>query len=681
MTVRLPRLPRLRTLAIPAMLALTTVVVAAGHAHAEAIDPVGIGDLLPSPETNIPDGQGTLYEEYGSSSVWLLDTNYGVYDVMDPILETIADVCMALITVIGIGVIVIVQWIFQLTSLPELQNALAGMIGGTAKGLSTTLLPAALAVGALVAFAKQRESGGGGGLSQLAWVAVSGVVSISLLTTPQVWVDGVDTTRQVGASVALQATAGGISQGNQEYPFKLGHEPTYTGTGRDDMIRKSSDAIWRSYVAAPWCLAEFGSFEVCEKIGKQVLDLGDSREDRKEWLEDNAGDEDIGRASKRWHQGHNPLGRIAITVPALAVLLLFAVLVIRLAFTSLASLIGALMLLIAGTLFACLWVIPGRTRQWGLRWFDQLIGLTLQSFISTLTLGSVLVVQVAITRMFGVYGWAPSVGLSIAAAIMAIKFNKILESILGVSAGGASSPFGAVLGMLTTRSLTRAMSRGSSSTQTKKAAPSRGSGSAGGDGGGRGGGGGGDDGPGTGPGGGTAGATARRAPYRRPTPVPSGATDSDHIGRAAKEIAQGGSPSSIPYDRPSKTPTPVRGPGPLPLRMAARTAKAASSDEATPENATAAAVSTTVSAVSFRQAPAPDAPGPRAIEARVPRTSTPPTPTPPAPAGPRGQQRATQPPPPVRRTAPARRPTPSRPAPRRTSGGTRRADVPAQREG
>ncbi|MFF0561490.1 hypothetical protein [Streptomyces sp. NPDC004266] len=677
------RLPRLRTLAIPAMLALTTVMVAAGHAHAETIDPVGIGDLLPSPNSPVPDGQGTLYEEYSNPNLWILDNDYDKLDVLDPMAETIADICMALIVVLGTAVIVIVQWIFQLTSLPELQNALTGAIGGAAKGLSTTLLPAALAVGALVAFVKHREGGGGGGLSQLAWVAVSGVVSISLLTTPQVWVDGVDTTRQVGASVALNATAGGISAGGQEHPFKLGHEPTFTGSGRDDMIRKSGDAVWRSFVATPWCLAEFGSIEVCEKYGKDLLDQGTSKKDRRAWLKHNVTERAVGHDSELWHQGHSPMGRIAVTVTALIVLLIFAVLVLALAFASLASLLGALMLLISGVVFACLWVIPGRPRQWGLRWFDQLLGLTLQSFIATLTLGSVLVVQVVTTKMFGVYQWAPSAGLSIAAALMAFKFRKIIESIVGVS-GTSSSPFGAVLGMLTARSLTRAMSRGSSSGHSKKAAPSRGSGSAGGDGGGRGGGGGGDDGPGlgTGPGGGGVGISARWAPYRRPTPVPSGATDSDYTGRIVKELAQGGAPSSIPYDRPRKTPPPVRGPGPLPLRMAARAAEAASSDAATPESATAAAVSATVSAVSFRQAPAPDAPGPRAIEARVVRTSTPPTPTPPAPAGPHGRQRATQPPPPARRTAPARRPTPSRPAPRRTSSGTaRRPDIPTQREG
>ncbi|MGW6414847.1 hypothetical protein [Streptomyces sp. NPDC055055] len=669
------RLPRLRTLAIPAMLALTTLMVAAGHAHAETIDPVGIGDLLPSPGSPVPDGQGTLYEEYSNPNLWMLDTNYGRTDVLDPMAETIADICMALIVVIGTAVIVVVEWIFQITSVPELQGALAGTIGGAAKGLSTTLLPAALAVGALIAFAKQREGGGGGGLSQLAWVAVSGVVSISLLTTPQVWVDGVDTTRQVGASVALNATAGGISQGGQEHPFKLGHEPTYTGNGRDDMIRKSSDAVWRSYVAVPWCLAEFGSLEVCEKLGKDVLDQGTSRETRKEWLRQNAGDDDIGRDSKMWHQGHNPLGRIAVTVPALIVLLIFAALVLALAFASLASLIGAMMLLVAGVVFACLWVIPGRPRQWGLRWFDQLLGLTLQSFIATLTLGCVLVVQVVTTKMFSEYQWAPSAGLSIAAALMAFKFRKIIESIVGVS-GTSNSPFGAMLGMLATRSATRALRHAGTFSQSKKAAANRG----GGGGSTHGGAGGADDGPDTGTGGGGAGLHTRRAPYRRPTPARPDAERSAYARAVAEEASRpGGDPSSVPADRRHR-PVTVGGPHrPVPLDSPLREGETLADLMARP---TPGAKQTAMvrSRHSFRQAPDPDAPGPRAIEARVPRDRVAPTP---APRSPSERPPATQPPPPARRTAPARRTTPTRRTPRREGAAPRppRPDVPGPREG
>ncbi|MFI8829020.1 hypothetical protein [Streptomyces sp. NPDC053431] len=666
-------LPQLRTLAIPVLFAFTTLMVAAGHAHAETIDPVGIGDLLPSPKSAVPAGPGTLYETYSNPNLWTLDSDYGKFDVLDPMAESIADVCMVLIAVIGTGIIVVIQWIFQLTSVPELEGALAGTIGGAAKGLSTTLLPAALAVGALVAFAKHREGGGSGGMSQIAWVFVSGIVSVSLLSTPQVWVDGVDTTRQVGASIALNATAGGIAEGRQEYPFALEHEPQYAGNGRDDMLRKSSDSVWRSYVATPWCLAEFGSLKACEQHGKDLLDQGSSKEKRKAWLKEHVDEEAVGPDSVTWRQGHSPMGRIAVTVPALIVLLIFAVLVVVLAFASLASLIGVLMLLVAGVVFACLWVIPGRPRQWGLRWFDQLLGLTLQSFVATMTLGCVLVVQVATTKMFAEYQWAPSAGLSIAAAVMAFKFRKIMEAIVGVS-GATSSPLSTMLGMMATRTL-HGGKRGPGQHNRPVRTLGGSGGPADGDGGGGGGEGGDDDGP-TGPGG--AGLPARIA-FRPRRPLPGDGQRAVRIAELADQVSRNGptsvagAPASIPDDSTrQRQRTRVGGPGPLPLRATADLADpigAGGSDTASAAEA---------SAVSFRRAPAPNAPGPRAIEARVVRSSTPPSPAP--QSEPAQRQRATQPPPPARRAAPARRPAPSRPAPRRAAPAGR-PDVPAAQEG
>ncbi|MFE6460548.1 hypothetical protein ACFVP0_24225 [Streptomyces cinereoruber] len=676
-------LPRLRTLAIPMLFAATTLMVAAGHAQAADIPPVGIGDLMPSPASSVPKGQGTLYEEYSNPSLWLLDTDYGVSDALEATSHTIADLCMVLIVVLGRACVTIVQWIFQFVSLPELQGVLTGSISGAAKYVSATLLPAALAVGGLVAFARHRD-GGGGGLSQIAWLFVSGLVSVSLLSTPQVWVDGVDTTRQVGANVALSATADGIGTGEQTFPFKLDHQPQYTGSGRDDMLRKSSDAVWRSYVATPWCLAEFGSFEVCEKYGKELLDQGPSADKRKDWLKETVDRDAVGGASVEWRQGHNPAGRIAITVAGLVCVAIFAVLVIALAFASLASLLGALMLLVAGSVFACLWVIPGRPRQWGLRWFDQLLGLTLQSFVATMVLGCVLVVQVATTTMFGTYGWAPSVGLSIAAALMAFKFRKIIESIVGVS--GSMSPVGAAMGLLAARSATRMLKGGPAryqhnmapKTLTKpstRVATRGGIGGAGGVGGsGGGGGGGGGPFPAGGPDD-AGGITITRVPFRHAAPPPLTPHPADDTPRSIPGAAPRFLPGPATPTRPAgdtltatlertdrPTPTPPRALDPAPERGAPKrptpirpipkpsgVRRGAAGDEPDFIGPHGPVYRPRLAEPDYRQAPPPGAPGPKVIEARVLRST--PNPPPPRPDAPR----ATQPPPPARTTAPAHR--------------------------
>ncbi|MGW2672365.1 type IV secretion system protein [Streptomyces sp. NPDC001272] len=654
-------LPRLRTLAIPALFAATTLMVFAGVAHAETIDPMGVGDLLPSPDSKIPKGQGTLYEEYSNPALWLLDADYGMSDVFEPPVHLIASILAGLVALLGTAVVVIVQWVFGVTSLPPLQDALAKLIEGSAKGLTTTLLPTALCIGGFVAFAKHREGGGSGGLSQVAWVMLSGVVCVSLLNSPQMWVDGVDSGRQIGSSIALNATSSSIGTGNQEFPFKLGHEPTFTGNGRDDMIRKSSDAVWRTYVAAPWCIAEFGSFEACEKYGKTVLDKGNPGDDsdRKKWMQDNLNSEKIGKDSEQWWEGHQPVQRVVVELLALVVLLVFALLVLTLAFASLASLLGALMLLVTGPVFACLWVIPGRTRQWGVRWFDQLVGFTLQAFVVTTVLGSVLVIQVGITKMFGVYGWGPSAGLSIAAAIVAMKFRKVIESIIGVS--GTSSPLGAVAGLLATRAAGRLLKSGGTRPQpptrpTPKPSP------------GGGGGGGGGGGQGELPPGGPSGdheVTISRVPYPRPSPRPIPAPR-----RAPAELPASADPATPTATTPKVVtgtvmpPKPPKAPAgdrnrpeePKVLTGTVIHPRPPTADTRRPETPQPAGTALPPRSASpdtpqpgqqpaFRQAAAPGRPGPRAIEAATARTPS----TPARPALLAHRPRATQPPPPGRR--------------------------------
>ncbi|MEU7153821.1 hypothetical protein AB0B15_38275 [Streptomyces sp. NPDC045456] len=668
----------MRTFLVPVMFALTTLMVFAGHAHAADIDPVGIGDLMPSPDSKVPKGQGTLYETYDNPNLWVLDSDYGTFDVLDPILEGIADICMALTTVIGTACVVVVRWIFQLTSIPPLEEAITKGIGGAAKGLTETLLPSALAVGALVAFVQHRRGGGEGGLSQIAWVLISGVVSISLLTSPQTWVGGVDTARTVGASVTMNAASAGIGNGSGDFPFKLDHEPKFSGKGRDDALRKSSDAVWRSYVATPWCVAEFGSFEACENHGNELLKQGTDKDKRKQWLKDHVTDKKVGGESVKWRQGHNPVGRIMVTLPALASVILFAALVLMLAFTSLASLLGALMLLLCGVFFACLWVIPGRPRQWGLAWFDQLLARTLESIIATLVLGAVLAVQVACTQMFNEYGWLPTSGLSIAAAIVALKFRSVVAQIVGVT--GTSG--GSLGGFLAAKALGGKGGVGGKGDGGVHHQPVRhisrpfGGGRGGGGGGGGGGRGGG---PALPPGGGGGGVAddysvtitrpTQRPPAPRPLPAnPVPALPALPTGAAGTAGAAAG--PTITLDRDQSAPT---GKGAATLPPSPARARPAIPPAAGATDPAAAAVTSAIlrpesglapTPGAFRQALPPAAPGdaPKVLQATVIRST--PNGPPPKTTTPAKPARST--PPPKTTTAPATRRT--APAPRTPKG-------------
>ncbi|MET9840268.1 hypothetical protein ABZZ01_21120 [Streptomyces virginiae] len=441
-------MPRLRTVAIPALFAFTSVMVLAGQAHADDIKPVGIGDLFWSPsDGNIPEGGETMYELYDPGR-WFIDADLNMFEGIDSSMHFIVSVLMALLLIIGLAMTVIVGWVFRFTSIPEMESSISTMIGGASQSLMEFILPSCLVVGGFIAFVQHRKGGGGGGLSQIAWVLISGVVSVSLLTSPQSWVSGVDSARQVGASVTMTATAEGLGDGSGDFPFALKNAPKFTDNGRDTLLRKSQDSIWRGFVATPWCIAEFGSLEACQKYGRQVLDQGTSAEDRVDYIDKEVEDH-IGGASKDWVDGDTPVGRIMVLIPSVVVALLFAVLLLVLAFTSLAAFLGSLLLLLTGVFFACLWVIPGRPRQWGLAWFDQLLARTLESFIATLVLGAVLSAQTATMQMFGKYGWLPTMGLSIALSVVAFQFRSVLAQIFGVR----GTTGGSIAGMLASRAL------------------------------------------------------------------------------------------------------------------------------------------------------------------------------------------------------------------------------------
>ncbi|MEV6668676.1 hypothetical protein [Streptomyces sp. NPDC051162] len=488
------RIPRFRNLAIPLLGALTTLMVTAGAAAADdkkydKYKPAGIGDLLRTP--SIGQGGGhTLYEQFGAALYYRLDSELGWKDIGWSMLNGMAELFMGLTVFVTQSAVVAVQWTMDLTKVQDIHDAIIKSISGAAGTVSATLLPSALAVGAMVAWANHRKASGSG-LSQLGWVAASGILAVSLISTPQVWVDGIDSVREVGASIAAEATSAGMDRDVKE-PFEVKGDANLGQTEDDGkpktdpneqkkaeeskknkLVRKSSDAIWRSYVVTPWCIAEFGNLNTCKQYGEETLRRTDKKPDdddfddaRKEYLSKDLSDSDVGVPAMKWRQGKNA-GRVTVAIAAFICAVLFAVLAIALAFASLASLIGALMLLLAGVVFACLWVIPGRPRQWGMRWFDALLGFAMQSFVSTMVLGVVLVLNTVSITMLGTYGYFASAGVSITSAIVAFKFRSVMESIVGVS--GSLTPGGSALGMAMGRGASRMAGRATGWTAGKAA--------------------------------------------------------------------------------------------------------------------------------------------------------------------------------------------------------------------
>ncbi|GAA3087088.1 hypothetical protein GCM10020000_87310 [Streptomyces olivoverticillatus] len=349
--------------------------------------------------------------------------------------EWCAELLMALLRYVGRAVVVIVQWTFNVTTLPQIEEPISKAIGGAASPMTTMFLPSALAVGAFLAWAKRAQTSP---MSQLAWVVASAAIATTFLTAPSTWVKGVDTTREIGSNIAITTVSGGLSGSDDSaMPFKT-PEAQWSGNAKNDTLRRASDAVWRTYVATPWCIADLGSIKACQKWGPELVKRGTDMGDREDYIKDAMTRHAAEQEAVEWRQGHNPSGRVAVLIGAIISAVIFAALCIALAFTTLASLIGAMMLLVCGVVFACLWCIPGKPRQWGVSWFETLLGLVLVSFTTTMILGSVLIVSTTMLSMLDPengFGWLMVSALNIAAAAMGFKVKGKLDGIISV--GGA----------------------------------------------------------------------------------------------------------------------------------------------------------------------------------------------------------------------------------------------------
>lgn len=394
-------------------------------------DTAGFGAIL-----NLPDltggGGKTLFESI-SPGAFFLDTELDYTNPVENFMAGINDLIMSLLAIITYAAIGLTYWLFSLTSVDSLSNTASAMIGVTGTALMTWLAPSALAFGAVVAYAQNKKDGTS--FSQISWMVLAGFLGISFVVAPNMWVQGVDQVRTGGADVIISTTATGI-QLNRDEPFQW-DEVQFTGTDRNNLLRKAGDSVWRTLVVTPWCVAEYGSMEACKAYAKPMLAKGMDREARKDYIKNTIYSAQ-GEGSKeapvsQWVKGQQWYQRLPIVLLALVNALVFCGLMVTLGLSALAAVISAYFLLIVGAYFALTWVIPGRFRQAGLGWFNALLGTVIASLMATMVFGAVLVLQTAVFSGIASFGWAPTIILSLVVMLVAFSFRRTLLNILSVA--------------------------------------------------------------------------------------------------------------------------------------------------------------------------------------------------------------------------------------------------------
>jgi hypothetical protein len=400
--------------------------------------PRGFDDLLAGPDlTQNGALSPTLYEAYPLGSYYF-DTNRlnQTSDFIHITLNGLASVLMFLTAAVVRGAIVVVWIMFDDGTSEQLTASLSPSIGLVASALMPWMLPTALALGGVIAYARSRD-GGGGGLSQIAWLFAGGTLAISFAVTPHLWVNTLTDAREVTAGTVMSAAATSVTTTSTPFAFPAA---TYDETNpMNRTLRNTADSIWRSYVVTPWCVAEFGSNELCTRYGKGLLDQGDP-DSRSAWIQssqpDHPGEYNSGGPAYRWIAGKNSYERLGMAFVALLVGVIFAALVIVVAFGSQIALYTALIALFVGAFFVMLWCIPGRPREWGNRWLEAVIGLLIQSVLNALVLTATLTLTSRAFYLSGGFGWAVAAALSIGVTVAAFTMRRTLATILSMTMPG-----------------------------------------------------------------------------------------------------------------------------------------------------------------------------------------------------------------------------------------------------
>jgi hypothetical protein len=455
---------RVRTALTVLSISLIITAQLALAADPQQTTPTGFGDLLPAPDLTHGDTR-TLFEQYNPMA-YSLEFEGSFSDPFRPVFNSFAELLMLYVVAATRAAIAIGWWLFSFTDVRPLMDSTSAAIGDVSTQLSGWLLPSALALGAIAAYVQRRSSGTA--LGQLVWVFAAALLAISFAVGPATWLKGVDGARQIGAQTVMGAS-GQVVGGTLKTPFEM-PEPAFPGSPRDTMLRKSGDAAWRGFAVTPWCIAEFGSIEACGRYGKAMLDVGTDKDQRLNYIKNDVAKAEGGgdTPTVKWATGENPFGRIGVLLIAAVAATLFAFLNIGLAATALMAFVGCLVMLVVGVVFACLFIIPGRSRQWGMNWLEALLGLVLQSVAAMLVFGVALSLLTAVFGLSQSLGWLPVTGLALVVLIAAFRLRRLLESMTTMMRPGVGSM---MMGSFARRGAVQAVRRVVTAIRSRGSAP------------------------------------------------------------------------------------------------------------------------------------------------------------------------------------------------------------------
>lgn len=466
------------------VLAILWVIYSGPIAYADdAINPTGTGSFFILPDLG-GDGASLFWETYFSSGHYGIYSEAGIAEPVEKVLNVIANILMFGIQVITATLAILTSWLFSMTTIDGMGDAVANITGASATSALEWIFPSALALGGVIAYGS-RGGSGEGALNNVLWLIVAGSLMIGLSAAPKDLINGVESVRTAGTEVVGTMGQGITVNGETPINHPNPDDDELDGSPSDITTRKSIDAVWRTIVVTPWCLAELGSLEACQQYGNEIVTkTGDDREDA---IKEVASAQK-GSGTETWIKGKDTgyaAQRVMITLVGLIAAAVFCIFLLVAALTALFSTIMFYLLLIIGPFFVALWCIQGAPRRWGNGWLRELSVQLLMSVIALLLFTALLALLGALFAATAATGWMMTVIFAIVAIIAAVQLRGRLEQIFG-TAGSSGSGLGKymvarqamrMIGKMPLPGLPKLPRGGSGSSSTSSSTTSSGSGS------------------------------------------------------------------------------------------------------------------------------------------------------------------------------------------------------------
>ena len=414
--------------------------------------------LIVGPDLGSGGGQ-TVFERFGPEKytlyLHLSDSHHGgvhVEESMWTILNAVEIGLMYVIAALARGAITSMEWLLNLTLYSDNQVAIDSAVAGVANAVFWPLFGTTLAIGAMVAYGRMKREGGGSLWNDASWLIAASVFAAMFATAPSLVLKDMDDTRTMlsdGLMVGY-STLGPVGDSSAGFPA------VKVPGDQKGATRQLADGMWNVFVTTPWCYANFNDQSICHDVGKDYLTNDQRWQNLDDWMSGKNGgntNEKNGaycpkelNAQCDWIRGQS-FGRLGALLFILIVTLPLVLVLLALVLYGLMAIVGFLLLALSGIIFLLFWMIPGRPRQIGVKWLEELIGALLQSVIITTVIGSVMVLDSFLAAGIPKYGFFAVALLDLATFVTGFRMRGRLENVVGMGAGAGGSPFSGYMAM------------------------------------------------------------------------------------------------------------------------------------------------------------------------------------------------------------------------------------------